>query len=462
MKINAYMWVGYPVAPRYELWPGVLEGIDKMFDKLVDAGFKGLVLGPFSALEDIHGKRSYGPFTSEIWHEALREHIGSKSIKINLYHAFKPNFKNYEGTQVKPIHVTGAENSGLKWFTTLLKEAKERGLKTYYLWMLACQISELAPQGVSEVTNVFDNKMDFLCLNTPGLAEYMKGYLKDILENYPDIDGVIVDHLEIPSYTSELLFTCFCEACKRKADKLGYDFERMKAAVLKFYSNITNLNETTIKKVAEGEMGVNDFVGSIMGDEFLTDWFKFRFETVNELADELRQVINDVNPHLEFHIDSVTTSFAPCSGVSFKALRRFGYMVNPKLYPATDLWGWRSRIKDYINLVRQNKSIDDFTMLKFIERVFGLIGISNFKTLNELYSKPLPKELFINELEKAALLFGSKHRIRPWLRIDYELVDEIRNMLKAIRESGVEGVFIRNYAAATQLKLKIIKEELNL
>jgi hypothetical protein len=199
-----------------------------------------------------------------------------------------------------------------------------------------------------------------------------------------------------------------------------------------------------------------------MGDEFLTDWFKFRFETVNELADELRQVINDVNPHLEFHIDSVTTSFAPCSGVSFKALRRFAYMINPKLYPATDLWGWRSRIKDYINLVRQNKSIDDSTMLKFIERVFGLIGISNFKTLNELYSKPLPKELFINELEKAALLFGSKHRIRPWLRIDYELVDEIRNMLKAIRESGVEGVFIRNYAAATQLKLKIIKEELNL
>lgn len=461
MKPNAFIWVGYPVAPRYELWPGVLEGIDKMMNKLVDAGFKGLVIGPFSALENPDGKRHYGPFTTDIWHESLREHIGGKSIRMDLYHAFKPNPKNYEGTEVKPVHLPGAEASGLKWFTTLLKEAKERGMKVYYLWMLACQISELAPKGVSEVTDVFGKGMDFLCLNTPGIAEYMKGYLKDILENYPDIDGVIVDHLEIPSYTSDLLFTCFCNACRRKADKLGYDFEQMKVAVLKFRHSLTSLDEKAIKKVAEGEVGFSDLLGSILGDEYVVEWLKYRYETINGLADELQQVINDVNPHLEFHVDSVTTSFAPCSGVSFRSLSRFAYMINPKLYPATDLWGWRSRIKDYINLVRQNKAIDDRTMFKFLEKAFGLMGLSRFESIDELYKKSLPVELFINELEKAALLFGSKHRVRPWLRIDYEMVDEVRNMLRAVRESGVEGVFIRNYAAATQLKLDIIREELS-
>jgi len=431
-------------------------------NKLVEAGFKGLVIGPFSALEDPNGRRYYGPFTEDIWHEALREHIGSKSIRMNLYHAFKPNPKNYEGTEVKPIHVSGAEVSDLKWFSTLLKEAKDRGMKVYYLWMLACQISELAPKNVSEVTNVFGKGMDFLCLNTPGLAEYMKGYLKDILENYPDIDGVIVDHLEIPSYTSDLLFTCFCNACRRTADKLGYDFERMKLAALKTYRDLVYLDEKTIKKIADGEIGFSDLLGSVIGDEYIREWLEFRFETINKLANELRQVIIDVDPNLEFHIDAITTSFAPCSGVSFKRLSSYAHMINPKLYPATDLWGWRTRIKDYINLVRQNKPIDDATMFRFLEKLFGIKGLSNFSSLDELYKKPLPVELFINELEKASLLFGTKQRVRPWLRIDYAMVDEIRNMLRAVKLAGVEGVFIRNYAAATQVKLNIVKEELGL
>jgi hypothetical protein len=456
------MWVGYPVAPHYELWPGVLEGIDKMLDKLAEKGFKGLVIGPFSALENPNGKRQYGSFTNEIWHEALRKHIGSKIIKMDLYHAFKPNMKNYEGTEVKPIHIVGAEASGLKFFSTVLKEAKDKGMKVYYLWMLACQISELAPQNVSEITDIFGNKMDFLCLNTRGITEYMRGYLKDILENYTDIDGVIVDHLEIPSYTSNLLFTCFCDACKEKAHKLGYDFERMKLAALKVRSDLMNLDKQTIKKIANDEIGFSDLLGSVIGNEYVYEWLKFRFKTVNDLANELRQVTNEVNPNLEFHVDAVTTSFSPCSGVNFKSLKKYAYMINPKLYPATDLWGWRARIKDYINLIRQNKSIDDITMFKFLERIFGIKGISMFKTLHELYNNSLPMELFINELEKASILFNAKYRIRPWLRIDYELVDEIKNMLRAVKEADIEGIFIRNYAAATEPKLNIIKEELGL
>jgi hypothetical protein len=101
-------------------------------------------------------------------------------------------------------------------------------------------------------------------------------------------------------------------------------------------------------------------------------------------------------------------------------------------------------------------------MFKFLERIFGIKGISMFKTLHELYNNSLPMELFINELEKASILFNAKYRIRPWLRIDYELVDEIKNMLRAVKEADIEGIFIRNYAAATEPKLNIIKEKLGL
>jgi hypothetical protein len=287
----------------------------------------------------------------------------------------------------------------------------------------------------------------------------MAGYLRDILDNYPDLDGVILDHLEFPSYTADALFTCFCDGCHAKAKSYGYDFNDLKQTALKFYSWIKNLDKRRIERISEDGMSPVDTMAEIFSHEDFVNWWQLKFKSTTELAGHIREIVNEVDPSLELHIDCVAPSFAPLSGVNVTSLSRYCNMFNPKFYPSTDYWGWHARLTSYADLIREGKEIDESVTFKFIVKLFGLKGLLRYKSINELKNTPLPTELFRNEAEKAIELFGDKRRIRPWVRLDYALTSEIRNMVRAIADAGLEGAFFRYYSAATEEKLDIIQEE---
>ncbi|MEM3406309.1 MAG: hypothetical protein QXJ06_04925 [Candidatus Aenigmatarchaeota archaeon] len=461
MTMDLYMWVGYPVSPYFEKWIGTLEGIDYMIDNLVKRGFNGIVIGPFSAIENPEGKRQYGPFNSEIYRESLKQKMGSNIIKADFYHPFCPTEKYYQDTIVRAPYVSGCENSGKKYFKQVMKVAKDKGLKVYYLWMSATPINEFAPINVQTITDVFGNKKGFICINTPGFSEYMAGYLKDILDNYSEINGIILDLLQFPSYTADLLFTCFCEACHNKAEEHGYAFNDFKRSALKIFSQIKNLDKEKIMQISDDGLGPIDTMAEIFSDENFVNWWNFKFSSINEFAQCIRNIVNDINPSLELNIDCVSPSFTPLFGVSLKSLRKYADVVNPKFYPSEDLFGWRGNLISYANFIRENreKEIEEHIVIKFLAELLNLKEVSKFKTLNELREASFSVEIFKNEVNKAVNLFGDKKRIKPWVRLDYALTSEIKNMIKALSSANLGGAIFRYYAAATEKKFDIIQKE---
>jgi len=461
MNMDLYMWIGYPVSPYFEKWVGTLEGIDYMIDNLVKKGFNGIVIGPFSAIENPEGKRQYGPFNSEIYRESLRQKIGSNIIKADFYHPFYPTEKYYQDTIVRAPYVSGCEISGKKYFKQVMKIAKDRGLKVYYLWMSATPINEFAPINTQIITDAFGNKKDFVCINTPRFSEYMAGYLQDILDNYSELDGIILDLLQFPSYTADLLFTCFYEGCRNKAEKYGYVFNDFKRAALKTFSQIKNLNRERIMQISNNGLGPIDTIAEIFSNEDFVNWWNFRFSSINEFAQCVRDIVNDIDPSLELNIDCVSPSFAPLFGVNMKSLRKYADVINPKFYPSEDLFGWRGSIISYANFIRENreKEVDEYLAIKFLAKLFNIEELSKFKTLIELKETPFSIELFKNEINKAINLINDRKRIKPWVRLDYALTDEIKNMIKALSSANLGGAIFRYYAAATEEKLNIIQKE---
>ncbi|MEM3063135.1 MAG: hypothetical protein QW303_06310 [Nitrososphaerota archaeon] len=358
-------------------------------------------------------------------------------------------------------YVSGCEISGKQYFKQVMKVAKDKGLKVYYLWMSATPINEFAPINIQAITDVFGNKKGFICINTPGFPEYMAGYLKDILNNYSEIDGIILDLLQFPSYTADLLFTCFCEACHNKAEKHGYAFNDFKRAALKIFSQIKSLDKEKIVQISDDGLGPIDTMAEIFSNEDFVNWWNFKFSSINEFAQCIRNIVNDINPSLELNIDCVSPSFTPLFGVSLKSLRKYADVINPKFYPSEDLFGWRGNLISYANFIRENreKEIEEHIVIKFLAELLNLKEVSKFKTLTELREVSFSVELFKNEVNKAVNLFGDKKRIKPWVRLDYALTSEIENMIKALSSANLGGAIFRYYAAATEEKLNMIQKE---
>jgi hypothetical protein len=458
------MWIGWPASPRLDEYVAKLEGIDQVMDNLSKRDFKGIIIGPWTAVETPEGEFQYGPFDSEKrYRESLRQKVGSKTRKMKFYHAFDPTPKYYESTELKPLELDptfkhkGKENIAKKYFQEILNAADDRGLETYYLLIAVCPMRDYAPKGMLETTDVFGKKMGFACLNTPGLPEYLEGVLRDVLETYPSLGGIVLDHLEFPSYTSAETFCCFCDGCRAKAESYGYSLNEIKQSVLRFHSWIRD--EKNIKQVSEYGVTSMDVIAKIFSDEGLSDWFKFKFKSANDFATRLQGIVNQLNPSLEFQIDTVAPSFCPISGTDVVGLSKYCTMTNPKLYPTAGYWGWHTRLPDYVNFVMTSNKIDEATAIKYIVNLFGLKGLSKYNNIKDLQNKPFPVEFFRSETEKAAKWFGDKQRVRPWVWIDCETIDEIRNIVRGIAEAGVEGAFFKQYSAATEQKLDIIQEE---
>jgi len=458
LSFDANIWIGWPPSPQYSMNIGVLEGINQVMANLVERGFKGIVIGPWSAVENPKGKMEYGPFDSETYRKSLRAGVGSKVIKTDWYHAFNPTPKYYEATNLKPRYLPEKiENLGRKYFKEIVKAASDCGLNIYYLWLLDSKLEQPVPDNSQETADVFGRKMGWSCMNDPGLPEYMKGYLKDILDNYPEINGVILDSLGFASFEADEIFTCFCDVCRDKAESYGYNFSDLKLAALRFRSWLRD--EKNIKQISENGISSIDYVAKIFSDKDFVDWLQFKFKSTNDIARSIHEVVQEVDPLLKLHIICMNPSFAPISGVDILNLKKYCDILTPKLYPTEDYWCWRHRLDSYVEFIRGGSGVDESTAIKFLSELFNLEWLSKYQSINELKSKVMPVEAFENEVKKLIDLFGDKSRIRPWIWLDYALTDEIKNVLKAVAGAGLKGAFFKRYSGATEEKLDMIQKE---
>jgi len=78
------------------------------------------------------------------------------------------------------------------------------------------------------------------CPNNPGLRKQNLGAY-DKMAATPGVKGILVDGCRFASPASGLdaFLTCFCDACRAKADELGLDFDAMKRDVAALRSVVT-------------------------------------------------------------------------------------------------------------------------------------------------------------------------------------------------------------------------------
>jgi len=130
-----------------------------------------------------------------------------------------------------------------------------------------------------------------LCPSRKRITDWTRECLVDVVRRY-DIDGFDVDHARYPAPANvHSLFACGCPECRGEAERLGYDFPGMKAAMLRVRDRVNGLTADRVRRAADTGPGFWDVLSYLGEDRGVVDWLTFRCVLLAERMREFRDAV---------------------------------------------------------------------------------------------------------------------------------------------------------------------------
>ena len=348
-----------------------IDGADRVFDLLEERG--GIrSIGVNTIMEEFTDAENGSRFPSMV-DRLNRPIMGKDVIYVRNHSTFTPNPALYADTGVKPpMPVPGAPDI----LRQALTEGKRRGLffsimdaslaippqkgpnrgeKFGYPWWT---VVDDEYKGVRIDGRPIVGVESKSCPNHPDIRQYVLARLRDIIEHYPEIDALYIDHLEFPTYTLEDSFSCFCPHCAAAAKRMGIDLEAIRADLLPYFERLNRLEAAQLDEV------------------FHHDSFRalsrFRWESIKDLAAHIRATIQDAGAgSIKFGITGFTPAFSMTGSRNYQEIADYCDVVLPKFYPehwTVVLRMWAARLCD------GNPNMTDAEALAVIYKHLGWSG----------------------------------------------------------------------------------------
>lgn len=233
---------------------------------------------------------------------------------------YKPDLSLYKDCALKPERSLDAGD--VDYVAELSTACRNEGVRFSALIPMCAgeRIAQSRPD--LAVTNLYGSKDRlFLCYNNPEVREYRFAMVRDIVGRYP-IDAVMMD--KIPQTMLELsalsgLFDpplrtvgsfCFCEHCKRRAEKSGLDLEELRAKSIEIANRSLRMPPHIIAALSDQLTGDTEIPLLLLEEPLLYRMLDFRFETAVEFVGEVRDLAKQLRPGI-----TVQAAFVPPSHV---------------------------------------------------------------------------------------------------------------------------------------------------
>ena len=242
----------------------------------------------------------------------IRDGRGRKVTKI----FFKPNEKDYAKTTLrhKPVDPT-LEYAEREVFEDIADAARKRGMKIYermYEPGGDGLIDNIIGADKIQTIDVYGQRGDRACWNNPDYLNWVESHVGDLFSSY-DLDGIQYG-AERNGPLSRLIDwaretpTCFCDHCRKRADREDVDFERAKAGLTKMTRYIRSLEKG-------GDPGPDGaFVGFLrilMQHPEIFAWENMHYRAGEELHQRIYDTVKGINPDAQVgrHIDHAQGSW---------------------------------------------------------------------------------------------------------------------------------------------------------
>lgn len=381
---------------------------------------------------------------------------GKKELYGHLVFPFELTESLYAGTPYRPAHHV--------FETDLIAEAvasaRARDMK------ISMMLSLAKPPGLAEedypVLPSGERRLPAIsqkgCINNPKVAQYGLGLLLDVVRRYQP-DGIFVDWLEYTNYHFEDNLLCFCKHCHRRADQLGFDFERMRQAALSVLKWVRNASLDDIAPAGSWESTWERMSPGV------AQFFEFKARSVKAYVESLRSELDRSGfSHTHLNVAGFAPPMNKGTGMDYSTISALSGQISSvtKLYR----FHWGLMVGWYANQLAQlNHRIPADAWVPFVLDMLELEGDNGFGV--EHYRMPRPDEIGPLKLEnenrklrEALELASSPRRMTPLLHA-YCPREVFRERIATALASDAWTIGIQRYGYTGDEKLKDIGEAIS-
>jgi len=437
------------------------EGVEPVLDNLIGrCGCTAVATNPTVTAPAAVGQGSFQPpddagasvrlFDRPLW--------GRRALWIRGAASYHANPAHYAGSPYAPRQTNALTDRHGQVVAEFVRAAKARGLDVYF------QVGATQPPGLRDEDRprlpdgrLAERPMAAIgSLAGEAIRAYNRAYAQDLIEHYPEIDGLRIDWPEYPCYTLDECFHDFSPAAERFAASHGVAFAALRHGLGQAYERLHGgLTNADLERAAP-------FVGQPqllllpgVEPELAAAWLGLKADLS---ADLLADWAAAVGPNQVVSANAFPPGYATLTGLDFRSVLRHAESVCPKLYTMhwslmVEFWGRR--------LLEANPGLDERLLVRTITSVMG-IGHEG-ETLSD-YGYPEPDERHpIPDAPQIAKLSQARAEASPGTAVHalvhgYGPIDDFRRRLSLVPRSGVNGLWVNRYGYLSDAKLDVIGE----
>ena len=393
---------------------------------------------------------------------------GQRELWVRTAPSFRPNLRLYRGLRYQPPPAGALTREQGPVVGEFIQAAQSRGLKVYLQVQAAIPPGYRVQFGKAEFDDcprLPDGSVPKRRLSangslaSPHIRDYSHALIRDICQQYPTIQGLRVDWPEYPPYLLDSIFLDFGEQAERAAERMGFDFKRMRNAAASLYRRLHGgLSDSDLSACAEAGSISEARQRLLPKSTGLVEWVRFKAKLVESLHQGFRKTMQEAGAG---HIALWPNAFPPpwniLSGMDYSLVSPYSSAISVKLYTMH----WPMMLRFYGDQLRQaNPGVTESLLLRALLRLFDTNDAPGPTRLEDL-DYPVPEEA--HPVGAAA-----QHRKITQAQLEarktpvYALVhgygpsEDFRARLETATAASRHGCWINRYGHLSEEKLRII------
>jgi len=440
------------------------EGVQQVLDNIESVGATAICFDPFVSSLAEGGKRVPDLHLDGHTRSLGRPVWGKKIIHIESYLAYEPNPDLYQASPYKPITKPMPPGVNREIVNHLVAEAKKRGMRVHVLF------SPLFPPNIRREDQPvrIDGSIPqppqvalSACPNSPAVESYGLALTQDLLEQYPDLDGLIPDWLEYGAYCLEDHFTCFCPHCERKAREQGLDWDGIRDDVASLWNWLHSLTPRELERSRRLMHNPSELLEILTRHPRWLDFLRFKAESVVGFYRKIRDIMNTIGlEKVELSARGWPPPWNRSTGMDYGLLTQVCDAVAPKLftfdYSALPRWYGQSLLEWNPGL-SESEVLDALVEWLNLPDDFEVRSFSNYHIPAPDEPHPAKIEAYQTRLDEVADQVRGRAHYYP-IAHAYMPRPQWEQMIALIRDGRADGMWVNMYGYLSDEKLEILRQ----
>ena len=440
------------------------EGVEGVLDSLQRAGATAVATNPTVTAPTEEGQGSFQPpldagssprvFDRPLW--------GKTALWVRGAPSYRPRADYYADTPYSPRPANDLTDQHGALIGEFIQAAKQRGLRVYF------QTGAAQPPGLREEDTprlpsgeLPANRM----ANTGSLASeairaYNRAYVRDLFEEYPEIDGLRPDWPEYPCYKLDEVFQDFGEPVRVWATARGFDFDSIQREVRAFYDHLHGgLTNDDLRDLAGPDRGKYAILTLFNRYPGVAEWFRLKAALSSDLLRDWREALTEYGgADKELSANAFMPPFSYITGLDFAGAAEHCESVNPKLY--TMHWSLMVEFWGEVMLTH-NPDVDEPLLVRALVNLLDLDDGDGGRLLSDYgYPEPdephpIPNSPQRRKIEQVLAAVRGRAQVNALVH-GYGPLDDFSRRLQLVADSPVDGVWINRYGYLSDAKLDAI------